>query len=169
MKKVIVFLLITLSGINFSIGQEDHCDFKIYKQVFEGSKLFKNKAAKIEVGYKPHKSIIDIIKALEIFNDKEIEAFYNFPDNDYSNCIKLNRQVELLLSNDRVKEDGSYMIYYFSQVIPVSNSKKAVLSSTSIASKVYRGGKTIGLDVIYIIEKLNNEWVLTSKKPLIMS
>ncbi|WP_109433963.1 MULTISPECIES: hypothetical protein [Aquimarina] len=167
MKKTILFLATLVFSISLTKAQDElkPCYENLYKFAFEDSKLFKNKAAEIDIGYKPSEFVVNSIIEMKLFSKDEIERFTKSIDNeDYKPCAKLKKQVEVLLSDDRIRENGNYMVYFFSKIISLSNSKKVVLSSTSIRSKKHEGGKAIGDERIYIFNKEKDKWALEDKK-----
>ncbi|WP_062056213.1 hypothetical protein [Aquimarina longa] len=171
MKKVIVFLVvITLITINCK-GQENNCtNIGLYTILFEEMKLYERKAVEIEIGFHPEPSHIEIISKLNIFNQNELKPFNNQTKNiDYTSCAKLKEELQSILSNEIVKEDGSYIKHFFSQIISLSNSKKCILNKTAIKNKNYEGGKIIGHEIIYIFNLIDGKWVLIDKKSIGMS
>ncbi|WP_062056231.1 hypothetical protein [Aquimarina longa] len=166
MKKVIVFLVvITLITINCK-GQENNCtNIGLYTILFEEMKLYERKAVEIRVGYKPTNFIVNSIDEMNIFNDKEMEHFNNLPkDIDYLSCAKFKRQIELILSDNLIRANGSYNSYKFSKVISLSDSKKCILMYTVSKNKKYKGGKIIGHEIIYIFNLIDGKWVLEDRK-----
>ncbi len=170
MKKVAILLWIAILGTFVSKGQERDCaNTKVYDLTFKEMNLYEKKATDIEIGYTPHESVIEIIDKLNMFNDKEMKQFNNLPkDVDYQPCIKFRRQIELILSNEKIKENGSYVTYLFSKIISFSDSKKSILSTMAARNKNYEGGKIIGGEIIYVFERKNEKWELIDKKLLAM-
>ncbi|PKV48987.1 hypothetical protein ATE84_1003 [Aquimarina sp. MAR_2010_214] len=168
MKKVI--LIIIALGTFVSKGQERDCsNTKIYNLVFQEMQLYKKKAVEIKVGYKPSKFIIESIDKMNIFDTKEMEQFNNLPkDMDYLSCSKFKRQIELILSDDLIKENGSYNSYKFSKVISLSDSKKCILMYTVAKNRKYEGGKAIGGEILYIYDYHKGKWSLSDKKIVVM-
>ena len=106
---------------------------------------------------------------MELFPEIELEGFDNLTDEvNYLSCDKLKAKVQSILSNKRIKENGNYMVYMFSGVIPISGSKNCILMSTSVESTKYEGGKAIGDEVIYIFTNINNNWSLEASKSIAM-
>ncbi|PKV48990.1 hypothetical protein ATE84_1006 [Aquimarina sp. MAR_2010_214] len=171
MKKIILFLGITMFIIINCKGQENNCtDTELYTIVFEEMKINKRKAVEIEIGFQVEPSHIEIISKLNIFNKKELEQFNSQTENmDYMLCSKLKKQVQSILSDEIIKEDGSYIKHFFSQIIFLSDSKKCILNKTAIKNKNYEGGKIIGHEIIYIFSLIDDKWVLIDKKSIGMS
>ncbi len=169
MKKVILFLAITIAGTCISNGQQVDCgNTKLYDLVFKEMKLYERKAVEIQIGYEPTKFVINSIKGMNIFNNEEMEQFNNLPaDTDYLSCTKFRRQIELILDNDHIKPNGSFTCIKFSKIISLSESKKCLLRYTVSKNIKYEGGKAAGGEVLYIFHNKNNKWVLTDKKTIL--
>ncbi len=165
MKRAIILFACLLS-LYFCKGQESSCiNAELYNLVFKELNLHEKKAAKIKIGYKPNESTVDVIHKLKILDDDEIKRFQKSPmDIDYLNCNKLKIEVQSILSNDKIKEDGGYMGYVFSNLISISDYKKCILLHNFVGNTKYEGGKAIGDEVIFILEKKGDNWELTDKK-----
>ncbi|WP_152537494.1 hypothetical protein, partial [Aquimarina pacifica] len=171
MKKGFVLLLFTLLSTVMSFGQENSCkDTKLYHILFEKMKLYEKKAAKVEVGYTPDKAIMNSINKMDIFNDAELKQFNNQTKHiNYSECTKLKDKIQLIESDRKIGENGDYMLYMFSDLFTLSDSKKCIFMSTAMQSINYKGGKVIGDEIVYIFSKLENKWSLIDKKRVIES
>ncbi len=170
MKKATVFLIIVVLGTLNSIGQENYCtDAELYNIVFEKLKLYERKAVDIQIGYKPSKFIINSIDEMNIFNEAEMNQFNNLPsDIDYLSCTKLNDQIQSILSDDLIKENGSYNTRKFTNVITLSDFKKVILTYKVSRNKKYKGGKATGGEMIYTLIKKEGEWILEDRKLIAM-
>ncbi|WP_108867799.1 hypothetical protein [Aquimarina aquimarini] len=170
-RTIIILLVVVLLGIHISKGQERDCsNTKIYNLVFQEMQLYKKKAVEIKIGYEPSKFVIESIGIMDIFDPTEMEQFKSLPEDiDYLSCTKLKSQIELMLSDDLIRENGSYIVHFFSQIISLSDSKKCVLNKTAIGNKNYQGGKIIGHEIIYIFSLIDDKWVLIDKKSVGMS
>ncbi len=166
-----LFLIIVIFNSFISKGQENNCvDTHLYKAVLKELNLYDKKAADIEFGYKPDKSVINIIDKLRIFDEKEMSAIKGFSSKEinYSTCDSLNKEIKLILDPNKIRKNGSYIKYIFSDVISISESKKFILMFNLIKNKKYEGGKAIGGEIMYIFNFNGKEWILTDKKMVSM-
>ena len=162
---IIFTLLITYSS---RAQQQDCSHVKLYNLVFQEMKLHERKAAAIEIGYTPNEYIIGLIKEMEILNTKEIAAFNEAVDEtDYLVCTELRNQISLIEDKSRIKENGQYYVFYFSKIISLSDTRKCILFHNGVRSIKYEGGKAMGGEILYILEKENDSWVVKEKKPLV--
>lgn len=170
--KVILFLGITIFVTINSKGQEYPCtDGVLYDIIFKEMELYERKAVELEIGYKPNASTIELLNKHNIlnFNAKELKILnQRHKSKNYDRCAKFKKQIQLILSDDVVKENGSYIKHYFSQVISLSDTKKSIFHTTSIASKKYEGGKAIGHNMIFVFSLIDDKWVLIDKKSIEM-
>ncbi|WP_025740525.1 hypothetical protein [Aquimarina pacifica] len=171
MKKGVTFLLFTLFGSIISYGQVGTCDdTELYHILFEKMKLYEKKAAKVEVGYTPDKTIMNSINKMDIFNDAELKQFNNQTKHiNYSDCTNLKDNIQLIISENKINENGTYYMYKFSDLFDLSDSKKCIFLSTAIRSTKSKEGKTVGKGIAYIFTNLENKWSLTDKKRVIES
>lgn len=105
---------------------------------------------------------------MNLFSKKEMKQFNNLQNIDYSSCSILQNQIQSILSDKRIRENGGYNGYLFSQVISLSDSKKCILFMSSARNKNYTGGKIVGTEIMYILSKDKDRWKLTDKRGLAM-
>ena len=162
---IIFTLLITYSS---RAQQQDCSQAKPYDLVFQEMKLYEKKAAAIEIGYIPDEYIIGLIKEMEILNPKEIDALNEAVDEtDYLVCTELRNQISIIEDKSRIKENGQYYVFYFSKIISLSDTKKCIFFKNGIRSTKYEGGNTVGGEILYILERENNNWLVKSKNPAV--
>ena len=158
-------LLITYSS---RAQQQDCSQAKPYDLVFQEMKLYEKKAAAIEIGYTPDEYIIGLIKEMKLLNPKDIAAFNKSVDEtDYLVCTELRNQISLIEDKSRIKENGQFYVFNFSKIVSLSDTRKCILFHNGLRSTKYEGGKAMGGEILYILEKKNDSWVVTSKKPLV--
>ena len=169
MKSKLIILTI-LSFLNFQ-GYSQYRDCitaKAYEVIFQEMKLYERKAAAIEIGYTPDEYIIGLIKEMKLLNPNELKAFNEAVDKtDYLVCTEFGNQISLIEDKSRIKENGQYYVFYFSKIISLSDTKKCILFKNGIRSTKYEGGKTVGGEILYILQKENDSWIVKEKKPLV--
>ena len=165
----LICIIFTLLVIYSSQAQQQGCNqAKLYNLVFQEMKLQERKAAAIEIGYIPDEYIIGLIKEMKLLNLNEIKAFNESVDEtDYLSCSKFRRKVELLHDKNLIKENGQYYVYYFSKIISLTDTKKYILVKNGVRSTKYEGGKAVGGEILYILEKENDSWIVKEKKPIV--
>ncbi|MDY8137400.1 hypothetical protein [Aquimarina sp. 2201CG5-10] len=166
MKRIIVFTIVFTSFF-FCNGQKSNCtEIALYNLVFKDLELYQKKAVKIEVGYTPTKSVVDIIQRLDIYDTKNIVSFKNVLSTDYSDCNQLQEALKSILDQKKIKENGRYISYNFSSLITISESEKCILMNTAVRNKNHKGGKAIGDEVLFILKKELDTWKVTNKQSL---
>ena len=166
--KIILFTILALLSLHVYSQQKDCLTARVYEAVFKDIKLGERKVAAIEIGYIPDEYIIDLIKEMEIFNTKEIATFNEaFDETDYLSCTKFKKKVELLEDENLIKDNGDYYVSYFSKLVSLSETRKCVLSRNGVRSTKYEGGKAIGGEILYILEKENDSWIVKEKKAIV--
>ena len=141
---------------------------RAYEAVFKDIGLPVRKAAAIEIGYTPDEYSIGLIKQMKLLNPDELEAFNEAVDEtDYLSCAKFRRKVELLQDKNLIKENGQYYVFYFSKIISLSDTRKCILFHNGVRSTKYKGGKAVGGEILYVLEKENDSWIIKEKKPIV--
>ncbi|WP_299312548.1 hypothetical protein [uncultured Aquimarina sp.] len=164
MKKAILILLIV--SLNVSVmAQETKCsDTKLYDLVFKEMKLYEKKAFSLKIGYIPDDFTINAVKKLESLDKLEGDKLRKPLDIvNYEGCTKFERQMKLILEND-LSTNNSFVAYSFSKIISISDSKKGVLAYCSVINKKSKQGKAIGGEVLFLLQKVDNNWNVIDKK-----
>ena len=165
----LICLVFTLLITYSSRAQQQNCSqAKLYDLVFQEMKLYEKKAAAIEIGYTPDEYIIGLIEEMKPLNPKEIKTFNEAVDEtDYPVCTEFRNQISLIEDKSRIKKNGQYYVFYLSKIISLSDTRKCILFHNGVRSIKYEGGKAMGGEILYILEKKNDSWIVTSKKPLV--
>ena len=151
-------------------AQDQKCDRELFDAVFEGLREKAKDTLAVRVGYAPSKDILDNLKATGFVTTKEHRMIELAIDKEYKPCQGL---VDLLTdikenSPHATKANGSYVKRHFSRPIYMSETRACIFSTTSVASKKYKGGKAIGGEYISIYTKEDGKWHFDSRQSLAM-
>ena len=164
----LIYIIFTLQIIFSSQAQKQDCSqAKLYNLVFQEMKLYEKKAATIEIGYTPDEYIIGLIKEMKLLNPNEIKANKAVDQEDYLACKEFRNQIALIEDKSLIKENGQYYVFYFSKIISLSDTKKCILFHNGVRSTKYEGGKAMGGEILCILEKDDNTWVVKEKKLIV--